>query len=287
MPVTINGTTGLSGVDGSASTPAIQGNDTNTGVFFPAADTVAVATGGSERVRVDSSGNVGVGTSSPSVRLQVTSGSTGTLAIQSTGTSGQYPTSGAGMEFVAGSGSAQDSIISYNRTSSSWRDLYLQANALVFGTTGTERMRIDSSGRVTTPAQPAFKAHASGATINNGDIMPLNTTSYNIGNCYNTSNYRFTAPVAGVYLFGGMARIDGSWAYFHLMSYVNGVLNNQSSELPGLTSTPTTGGPAFAAGAIFYARYLNAGDYISFSMNSTSGPFYLHQQTYLTGYLLG
>ncbi len=44
MTITISGTTGLAGVDGSAGTPAIQGADTNTGVFFPAADTVSVAT---------------------------------------------------------------------------------------------------------------------------------------------------------------------------------------------------------------------------------------------------
>jgi hypothetical protein len=61
MPVTINGTTGIVGPDGSASTPAIQGSDNNTGMFFPAADTVAIATGGTERVRTDSSGNVGIG----------------------------------------------------------------------------------------------------------------------------------------------------------------------------------------------------------------------------------
>ena len=61
MPVTISGTSGLAGVNGSASTPAVQGEDTNTGVFFPAADTVAVATAGAERLRVDSSGNAGLG----------------------------------------------------------------------------------------------------------------------------------------------------------------------------------------------------------------------------------
>jgi hypothetical protein len=61
MPVTINGTTGIAGVDGSASTPAVQGTDTNTGIAFPAADTVTVATGGSERMRVDSNGNASIG----------------------------------------------------------------------------------------------------------------------------------------------------------------------------------------------------------------------------------
>ena len=65
MTVTINGTTGIAGTNGSAGTPAVQGEDTNTGIFFPAADTVAVATAGTERLRVDSSGNVGIGTTSP------------------------------------------------------------------------------------------------------------------------------------------------------------------------------------------------------------------------------
>jgi hypothetical protein len=79
MSVVIDGTTGVSGVSGSASTPALQGEDSNTGVFFPAADTVAVATGGTERMRIDSSGNVGVGTA-PSVRLHVSSGATDEVA---------------------------------------------------------------------------------------------------------------------------------------------------------------------------------------------------------------
>jgi hypothetical protein len=56
MSLILSGTDGLSDVDGSASTPAIRGTDTNTGIFFPAADTIAFAEGGTEVMRIDSSG---------------------------------------------------------------------------------------------------------------------------------------------------------------------------------------------------------------------------------------
>jgi hypothetical protein len=70
MSLILDGTNGLSDVDGSAATPAIRGSDANTGVFF-GTDIVGVSTGGSERVRVDASGNVGIGTSSPQANLQI------------------------------------------------------------------------------------------------------------------------------------------------------------------------------------------------------------------------
>lgn len=57
MSITINGTTGVSGVDGSSTTPAFQGNDTNTGIFFSAADTIDFAEGGTTVGQFDSSGN--------------------------------------------------------------------------------------------------------------------------------------------------------------------------------------------------------------------------------------
>ena len=60
MPLTLNGTTGVAGVDGSSSTPALQGTDTNTGVVF-GTDTVSLVTGGSTALSADSSQNVTVG----------------------------------------------------------------------------------------------------------------------------------------------------------------------------------------------------------------------------------
>jgi len=65
MAIEINGDTGISGVNGSATTPAIQGTDTNTGLSF-GTDEVNVVTGGSTRATVDSSGRLLVGTTTAS-----------------------------------------------------------------------------------------------------------------------------------------------------------------------------------------------------------------------------
>ena len=72
MPIVLDGTANTvtpltaSGVAtftaGSAAAPAITtAGDTNTGIFFPAADTIAFAEGGAEAMRIDSSGNLGIG----------------------------------------------------------------------------------------------------------------------------------------------------------------------------------------------------------------------------------
>lgn len=51
MPITINGTTGISGVDGSASTPALAGSDADTGLTFAAGLVGAGVNGSAARVR--------------------------------------------------------------------------------------------------------------------------------------------------------------------------------------------------------------------------------------------
>ena len=61
MALNINGTTGISGVDGSVSAPAVTGTDSNTGITFPAADTIKFSTGGVERMSITNSGVTGAG----------------------------------------------------------------------------------------------------------------------------------------------------------------------------------------------------------------------------------
>ena len=73
MALNISGSTGISGVDGSASAPALTGTDSNTGINF-ASDTVKINTGGSTRATVDSNGRLGIGTTSPQTPLHVNGG---------------------------------------------------------------------------------------------------------------------------------------------------------------------------------------------------------------------
>lgn len=148
MSITLNGTTGLAGTNGSAGTPAVQGEDTNTGIFFPAADTVAVATAGTERMRVTSAGNVGIGTSSPAVQLHVyrntTDGSAAALKLENAGTTSSYAT------LDATAGPVQTYLYSDaagNALGVAGATLRTVSNhPLIFGTNNIERLRIDSSG---------------------------------------------------------------------------------------------------------------------------------------------
>ena len=79
MALNINGTTGISGVDGSVSAPALTGTDSNTGITFPAADTIKFATGGVERMSITNSGVSGI---TQGKILQVVSGSQQVAASQ-------------------------------------------------------------------------------------------------------------------------------------------------------------------------------------------------------------
>ena len=138
MALNINGSTGISGVDGSASAPAVTGTDSNTGINF-ASDTVNINTAGSTRVTVDSVGNVGIGTTNPNG--ESINGSQNLVVMDTT--------SDGGMNIKTGtSGNAQ---IHFSDTSGNGQGRLVYAHAddsMKYFTNGTERMRIDANGRV-------------------------------------------------------------------------------------------------------------------------------------------
>lgn len=86
------GDNGIAAPAGAVALPSISRNgDPNTGFWFPALDTIAASTNGAEAIRILSSGNVGIGTSSPGAKLQVNSEirvSDGTINLRSITSSG-------------------------------------------------------------------------------------------------------------------------------------------------------------------------------------------------------
>ena len=91
MSLILNGTTGISDVDGTAAAPALTGTDTNTGIFFPAADRIGFAEGGVQVGEFDASSNFlfnsGYGSAAVAYgcRAWVNFNGTGTVAIRASG----------------------------------------------------------------------------------------------------------------------------------------------------------------------------------------------------------
>ena len=219
-------------------------------------------------LHVDSTNNrVGVGTILPISKLEVNSGD---IRIND-------QTNGATRKIyfdMKNSGGAQT-------------DFSLQANNGNFSfyseSTGSERMRIDSAGRVTKPYQPSFRAYratAGNVTYGAGNIVSasMTSTNYNVGGHYNTSNGRFTAPIAGRYLFWCALYNNSSLSGRRIRADINGGAGvwgqNQSSS-----------GSDWTASGI---ADLSTGDYVHMvSAYSDTVVFHDVNHSIWGGYLIG
>ena len=115
-------------VDAAVSTGIVPGR-----LVFSTANTSGTL---AERMRIDSSGNVGIGTNSPKTKVDNTG------SFRSTGVND--PTSGAGLELCYRSGVAD--VLSYNRDTSQFTELQVRGSPIAFYNANGERARIDSSG---------------------------------------------------------------------------------------------------------------------------------------------
>jgi len=167
---------------GSAAAPAITTTgDTNTGIFFPAADTIAFSEGGAEAMRIDSSGQVGIGTSSPNARISLGSlVSNKKLFVYDDGTA------------VYGLGIAANQM----RIFANSGDNLTFGNYVLSTDTFTERARIDSSGNLLVGTTSASGTPTQGmqVLINSGassiQVGHLNGTT--TGNEYAGFSYNAT-----------------------------------------------------------------------------------------------
>ena len=97
-------------------------------------------------------------------------------------------------------------------------------------TGGTNAMAVNSSGVITEPTKPAFRATISAITLSHGTwtLMNADGTNYNNGSHYNTTSKKFIVPVNGVYYFFSRWFGSGSSGRGSSAIYVNGTVAAQN-----------------------------------------------------------
>ena len=132
MPLSLDGTGSITGIGTfNFSDEIIHVGDTNTKIRFPANDVISFETAGSERLRIISSGQIGIGTDAPAHALDIqgSSGSFTKLALSNqTMNTSKY-------EIIFGDQGQVNHVVAANRE-------------ITFATNNTERLRIKSDGTV-------------------------------------------------------------------------------------------------------------------------------------------
>jgi hypothetical protein len=166
--------------DGTVSLPSITNSgDTNTGIFFPAADTIAFTEGGAESMRLDSSGNLGIGTASPStygdLAVYRSNSTNSTIAVSQANITTNF-----GSKFSAQWGSTEISSYGWYWTGSAFVSRVGLYSTLTFNdlsSSNAERMRINSGGFVgINTSNPAYRLQVEGLQ-NANDIASRNSTT--------------------------------------------------------------------------------------------------------------
>ena len=110
-------------------------------------------------------------------------------------------------------------------------------------TNSNTAISIDANGVVTTPSKPMFKASKNvsawqsfGST--NWTTFPFNVAEFNVGSSYDTTNYKFVAPINGVYAFYLLNYFDsGSGALLRLYDGSQEIALSQHNGTHALTLT--------------------------------------------------
>jgi len=246
--------------------------DTSDGLKF-VSDTsgeIDLQTNGTTKVHMDSSGNVGIGTTNPD----------GALTIQATGASDIT------YKYTDGNTKA---FSKFDNSDFTFKEGTVGNDAYTFFTNNTERMRIDSSGRVTIASIPSFLASGSSgtnATVSANNKFSFGSTDYNTGSHYSTTNSRFTCPVSGLYWFYVSLHADTDADECRPSLRVNG--SDYTISTDAIQAYAKTPSPSVIQLNMSIALDLSANDYVEVWARAGAGStLYYQGHSWFGGYLIG
>ena len=198
-------------------------------------------------------------------------------------------TGGAGCVYI---GNSSDSfpVVALESTHSKWLADYISSDgALQSYNSVTDRLtqKTTANGEVTFPYQPAFDVSDSGGT-SQGNTKTFGTVYVNKGSHYSTSNGRFTAPIAGTYLFY-MSYIKNGSLSVHRRGFIK---NGSTTDLfPNgrqlRLDADSSGGQQYGDnGYLIMMTTLAANDYIQV-YQSAGNSYGAHEYEVFGGYLIG
>ena len=231
---------GIASVTGSVSATTFQGDGSQlTGIsadsdkiFEGNTEVETVDTGsnghikftteGSERARILADGKIGIGITAPTSKLYVNGVSTNDVI-----TARAADTNGVSVINILAEGTTGHSRIKFSDTAGTDGQIsYTHTDrALTFAAGGTtERMRISSEGYVTKPYNPVFMVYRTSyyAITTSATALVFNEEKIDVGNNYDTSNGRFTAPVTGLYEFGYASIASNTQTVYRYDLRING-----------------------------------------------------------------
>ena len=184
--------------------------DADTRIQVSTDDVLVIDTAGSERMRVDAGGDIGIGVPTESdhysAYVNINFGLTGLVGSAASGTNTTFLTNNAYLNTSPNwIYKEADEATKYNQVSGT--HIWETASSGSAGATisFTEVMKIDANGQVTKPLQPAFSVTDSGPqsdyATNSTVTIGFDTEVFDVNGDFASST--FTAPVTGKYVLCG------------------------------------------------------------------------------------